>query len=708
MSLTLSDDAKSAKVIAGHEAIGVTVTLRDLISVAFYLQRLVAAILLVSMAIAILAWYASPVRYTAKVQLLVLAGREQSSAQGLDAPAILSIDGIRATNSEVEFLRDRSILRQMVETIGPAKIDLNLGGWLLGLLPPIPVKEQLENAVDIVDRDLKIIAPTDSNLVQVAFQHENRDTAVAAADILIEVYLRRRAEIYRNVRSPFLREKAQGYAQQLGSIEAEIRAKKEQFNVLNLEEEEKLAVNQVDGAQQRRRSQMERHAAVIAEIAATNARLAELPVQIFDFMEKTDRNDNDDFASQLTKLHMERERLKLRYQDGEPKLAEIDRQIEVLDNLRKQPRRQLSSVREVRNPALDFAASHLLQLRIESDALERSTAEIDNQIGLAQKRVDQLRDAEDTLHALERSRQVIDQLYRTVSQRTEAAVIEEEEAAVKTANIRIVENADASQHGTSRGINFALAIMAGGVVVAGAVTLLAAWNRQVFLLPDEVERALGLPLLATFNEGQHFDQGGTNSQVIFLAGRLVSSRPAGAKPFKIQIASTDDAERRFDFAAALAKELAGGQHQRTLLLDLVKDGKAQWVGVGQPQPRDEAIGGLKVAPSGVANLDVSVEATAGGVNWTRADINMVNRLFEQLGEVYDIVVIDAPSIRESLVGIRLANMADGSVLVVRAEYTRVPGALNACTQIMGAGGDMFGAVLTERKFHIPKVIHRWF
>ncbi len=712
MSVSEGHGAKSgtAPVAAAAAAMpNQTTTLRDLIIVAFYHQRMIATVLLFGMVVAFVAWAASPVRYTAKVQLLVLFGREQSGAQGLDAPTIFSVDGIRVTNSEVEFLRDRNILRRMVEIIGPARIDLHLGKRrLLGLLPPVPPEEELENAVDLVDRWLKITAPSDSNLVQVAFQHENRQTAIEAADVLVDVYLRRRSEIYRNLRSPVLKDKVQGYAQQLNTIEEEIRSRKERLNVLNLDQEILLALNQVDSVQQRRQNQSERLASLKAEIAATQDRLTEIPAQVFDFSEKTDRVDNDDTDNQLIKLYLEQERLKLYYKDSEPKLIELGRQISLLEGLRRKPRRQFFVDREVRNPAKDFITNHLMQLRVEGDAAAQSVAELDEQVETSQKRVTELRDAENILHGLERSRQVVEQLYREVSQRAEAAQIEEEAAAVKTANIRIVENADASLRGTSEGMNLALAILAGDILLAGVLTLLAGWNRQVFILPDEVEQALGLPVLATFNAGQDFNRGGTTSQIIFLTGQLMASRPPDAGPFTIQIVSTDAMERRSDFAEALAKELAGGQNQRTLLLDLVKDGSDQWTAFGQPALREGAAVGTEVAPTAFSNLDVSVRATISEINWLRADGEVLRRLFEALGKAYDMVVIDTPPIRESLIGVRLASIVDGSIVVVRAEHTRVPGAENLCAQILGAGGDMFGAILTERKFRIPKAIYRWF
>ncbi|MFD0390734.1 hypothetical protein ACFQ4K_27615 [Tistrella bauzanensis] len=51
------------------------------------------------------AWF-SPIRYEAEARLLVLFNAEQSGNQDIvERPSILSIDGLRATESEVDILR---------------------------------------------------------------------------------------------------------------------------------------------------------------------------------------------------------------------------------------------------------------------------------------------------------------------------------------------------------------------------------------------------------------------------------------------------------------------------------------------------------------------------------------------------------------------------------------------------------------------------
>ncbi|MAD35779.1 MAG: hypothetical protein CMO28_03665 [Tistrella sp.] len=106
-------------------------------------------------------------------------------------------------------------------------------------------------------------------------------------------------------------------------------------------------------------------------------------------------------------------------------------------------------------------------------------------------------------------------------------------------------------------------------------------------------------------------------------------------------------------------------------------------------------------------LDVTVDAAGSTLGRMRTEVGELGSLIEGLAGRYDFVIVDAPATRNSFVALRLAPVVDGSILVVRAEHTRAPVAGNTRDQILDAGGDMLGAVVTGRRFHIPRAIYRW-
>lgn len=704
--MSLMGEQTPTEPIASQRVAG---TLRDLVVVAFYHKRIIITVILLAVIAAAGVWSISPVRFLAKAQLLVLTGRDGSQAQALGGlTSLLSIDAGSATQSEAEFLRDRAVVRAMVEQIGPEVIDPEIARRrLFGLLPPRPPEERLEAAIDFAEKWLTVTVPPGSNIIVVTFTHENRELALEATDTLVNGYLKRRSELYRSLHSPFLRERASAYADQLKEIEDKLEAARKKYNVLDIKQEVLLALNQVDLLEQRQQQQTQRQKEIAAEISTTQEIIGQLQPTIFDFTETGSHVSTDEAADLLAKLHLEQDNLSHNYTADFPRLAEVNRQIKLLDDLRKENQSQLPTTREVRNPTLDIMNNHLSQIRTEAAAVASSLTELDRQETEARKRVDELRDAERAIGELQRSQTIVEQLFKETNQKAEAARLEEASTASKTDNIQVIDKADASLRGISSRTNLALAVLVGGFMAAGALTLMAAWNRRILLLPEEVGRDLKLPLLATFNEGDRFDSSGAQAQIIYLAGQLAFTRKQAARSEKVQVISSGRAEQRSVFAAALAIELAQGQSQRTLLLDLVGDGNDHAERFNSTDAKPHRNSSINIASTPVPGLHVSVGASAGEVNWLRANGDAFSTLFNALGDDYDMILIDAPAARDSLVGLRLASVVDGSILVLRAEHTRIPVVEHLCGQILGAGGDLFGAVVTGRQFHVPKAIYRW-
>jgi polysaccharide biosynthesis transport protein len=234
----------------------------------------------------------------------------------------------------------------------------------------------------------------------------------------------------------------------------------------------------------------------------------------------------------------------------------------------------------------------------------------------------------------------------------------------------------------------------------------ADWSRQVFLQPNEIEDWLHLPVIASFNEGQLPLGNRTNGQIIYFAGQLGFSRNAESKLQTVQVVSQGRREYRDEVTLALAAELASGQNMRTLMLDLAGDGNGLWRLLKEPAAQRE-FAGFTIAPSDVPNLDVSIGATRSEINWMRANNEILGNLFAKLSEHYDMVVLNSQPFRDGTEAIRLANLVDGTLVVLRAEHTRSPVAEALVSQLLGAGGDLFGAVMTGRKLYIPRAVYRW-
>jgi len=106
-----------------------------------------------------------------------------------------------------------------------------------------------------------------------------------------------------------------------------------------------------------------------------------------------------------------------------------------------------------------------------------------------------------------------------------------------------------------------------------------------------------------------------------------------------------------------------------------------------------ARGSISVMPVDASNIDSSDLATIAA-----------NK--EKLVKNFDYVLIDAPSVADVSWGPSIGAMADGVILVVEAERTRWPVALNAKQEFEAAGARVLGVFLNKRRFYVPSRIYR--
>jgi capsular exopolysaccharide synthesis family protein len=106
--------------------------------------------------------------------------------------------------------------------------------------------------------------------------------------------------------------------------------------------------------------------------------------------------------------------------------------------------------------------------------------------------------------------------------------------------------------------------------------------------------------------------------------------------------------------------------------------------------------GLAVLPSGRRSDSSSHVMTVSGLR------GVVTALQSQ----FDWVVLDGPPVTTYAEASSLAAVADGAILVLRAERTRSAVAEHAIKVLNEAGVAVLGGVLNRRRYHIPRFIYK--
>jgi len=187
--------------------------------------------LVLTLSVAIVTFAKKPT-YEAKIQILVKLGRESVYVpqSGRDGP-IISVDRENQINSEIELLKNRSLVEIVIKSLGPETIYKDIDH---------------KNAILKFQKSLSIIRIKGSNVIEVSFKHNDPKLAATVVNTFANAYLEQHLIVHKNPRSViFFEEQSQILKSKLEQAEETLKAFKKRYNVTSLEEEQKLLLEQI-------------------------------------------------------------------------------------------------------------------------------------------------------------------------------------------------------------------------------------------------------------------------------------------------------------------------------------------------------------------------------------------------------------------------------------------------------------------------------
>lgn len=409
-------------------------TLRDVLISGFFHRRMIIFFALLPLIVGAIAVIETKTNYTASGLLMVLVNREFSGIQNVtdSGPAVLSIEGLKSVESEIQIIESAETIRTTITTVGLERIfpDTSFIERLRGLFSL--GDNPMDDAIERFRRNLSSSVQSGSNVIRVSYSNPDRAVAIAVTNELVRAYLERRRVLFQNPTSGILAEEVQRLNDQLLNLDREIEAVKVGANIIDFAQDSVLAANQVDTIIQRRRQVEEWVAGVAGQLTEAEKQKTALTETVFDFYQQSDAVANDDDRNLLTRLQTDRNRLTSLYPATSPAVREVDKKIATVREAMQSPDQKVSwTKREVRNPTVSFVTNMILSLSVEQDSLKQQIAELDAQQEVAQKRLAAVRAAEAKLIELNRQRDVLTDSYREYIKRAQAAKIEETSSAVR-------------------------------------------------------------------------------------------------------------------------------------------------------------------------------------------------------------------------------------------------------------------------------------
>lgn len=204
-----------------------------------------------------------------------------------------------------------------------------------------------------------------------------------------------------------------------------------------------------------------------------------------------------------------------------------------------------------------------------------------------------------------------------------------------------------------------------------------------------------------------------SEQYRILRTHLFASKPE-APPKTVILTSSQAGEGKTFTAVNLAITLARDSHKNVLLIDAdLRKGQINRI-MNLPLG-----GGLAGVLSGDSEIDgVIQKSRISGLSVITSGIRPSNpaellgqakmkELLNHLVGSYDHLILDVPPLISVTDGQVLAPLAEGIILVIKAESTRLEVVQHAQFLIQQAKGKVIGYVLSNVEYHIPEYIHKY-
>lgn len=701
---------------------GTIFTLRDYLNTCFYYRKIVLAVFLAVAALGCLAAWFMPMPYRAQSTLLVLyAGYydQSSNVQGTPlVPAVGQLVSVEAHILNSPELRRKVVSAQLGPNASPEEINQRL--------------QQFDGRFRIEQNDL-------ANTIKLSYLDKNPQQAVDALDSLLDEYFKQRATIFTSGRAEMVTSLRDDARERLAKATNALIEFQKKHDVVNINEQIARAVALESLLVQRK---MENDAALAQDrkgLAALIEATRDVKPDIHLFTDNAETmRAQAEMRIALTELEARRAELASRYLDTSPFVQQLDKQIkDMRANLARQKATEGTATRRGHNTYYDTVQDKLASLSTLIAGEEAREKELSEQVEIMRARMTSLIAVSNQLRQMQIHLDVLADTYRDRSRQVELAVSQQEQAKeANSTNVRVIE---APELPSDRTISFGMLVAASIVVallLAAMVGLLLSMLRETFLSPEQIERSLQLRVLSAPITPRNRSQlsravadSALNRRTVHqaygqLAARVQASPGRDDTTCRVaMLLAYGKNEGLQHVVQGLAVELGTRSAKPVLILDM-GSAQGEWA---YGQPDDQGVIAWKDVESNGhwqgSALDAASDDVLNTLDFYRIDKHniMVARLksgsaelpryqiaglLDALRSVYDYVLVEAPPVAQSIVGVENASQVDAVVLVVRAESTRKPVAQMLKNQVEEADGNIIGVAMTSRHVYIPNAVYQ--
>ena len=469
-----------------------------------------------------------PRSYRSQAKLFVRLGRENVT---LDPTATLGQTPVVAVppsreneiNSVIDMLKSRALLEQVVAKLGPGTIlgrdelppqavpfaharaaprrrsadDLRLSPWSDD--PPLPSDDRYLATARLAKMlEVEIVKKT--NLIRVTCDGPSPEVSQAIVTTLIDFYLDQHVRLNRTPGAyQFLKEQTARLQAQLTSTEEELRKLKSTTGLSSPEAQRQAVVTRMGRLQD---ELLQAEGSIAASEATTRLlrdKLVGLPRTHVSAVTKGFPNmAADSMRGQLYTLQLKAKELSAKYPERHPEVRQVSEQLTAARALLAREETGREQVTTGPNRMYEEAQLALLREEPVLAALQARAASLRSQLARQRERLEQINRDQVRIARLQRQFELREGHYRKYADNLEQLQVDTALATEKLSNISVVQPATFDARTVRPRLLMTLGL---GLLFAlgGSLGLAVLCDRlsSSFRGPEEVQQALGLPVLAS-------------------------------------------------------------------------------------------------------------------------------------------------------------------------------------------------------------------
>ncbi|BAZ41642.1 lipopolysaccharide biosynthesis protein [Calothrix sp. NIES-4101] len=612
-------------------------------------------------------------------------------------------------NTEAEVIRSFPIIRKTIDRLN---LKDNKG-------EPIKTRDFLKRL------SVKDIRGTD--VLQVSYNDINPKVSADVVNTLMTAYLEHNIAYNRSAigsARKFLEKQVPSAELVVRKAEAELRDFKEKNKIVSLQEEATKSVEMLTQLQTQIGDTKSKISDVKSQSKSIRNRLGMSSAQAVTVTSLSQSDDIKELTKQIQQLDSELVSKREIFRDSHPEIIKLENKINGLKNLLKNKVAQVASGRKLKaNTNLQIGelkqqlSGDIVRLESQSLGLASQLATLSDLETKYRQRLDNLPRLEQRQRELERKVQAAQSTYSLLLQKLQESRIAENQ---NLGNAQIISKAEIPDVPlSSPAINYLSAGLLGSLAAIATIYLLETRDKYIKSI-DEAKEVMGFTLLGvipSFSKPKSsFFQGNEEMEpsIPRLVVRDMPRSPASEayrmlranlkyvsadKELKvIVVTSSVPQEGKSTVAANLAMAIA--QMERRVLLvdgdlhhpvqhqiwDLANNEGLSNVIVGQSDMRSaitQVMDHLYVLPSGL------VPPSPGSL----LDSRRMGTLIDSFRDIFDVIILDTPSLSVGADAASLGQMADGLLFVVRPGVADVINAGFAKELLEKSGQNVLGQVV---------------